>query len=181
MDPLPATLETTWTTKIVKVEGDVGEILGFDGEYLLGKPLAVFVDLADRNDFRTRLGSIPEDGGYDQWRLRLRHADSSSRSVMANVTRAASGNGRPNLRWSLRLDRETSPPPPSADGLEEAIRHLAHDLNQPLAAIVSYARGCLIRAQAKKLKDEDLNMVLEQIVAEALRVGAIIREFRRKD
>jgi signal transduction histidine kinase len=177
----PATLVTTWSTKIVEADGKMGDILGVDVGQLIGKPLAVFVDLPDRNDFRTRLGAIP-DGGYDGWHLRLRHADRSCRSVIANVKCVASSgaDGRPHLRWALRIDG-AAPASTVRDTLEEAVGHLSHDLNQPLAAIVSYARGCLLRAQSKTLKDEDLKMILEQIVAEALRAGAIVREFRRKD
>lgn len=172
---------TTWTTKIVEADGDFGRILGIDVAQLIGKPFAVFIDLAERNDFRSRLGSIPEDGGYDEWRLRLRHVDSSCRPVIANVKRAAGGNGRPNLRWSLRAEGAGSAPQ-DGDQLENAIRHLAHELNQPLAAIVSYARGCILRAQSNKLNQQDLELILEQIVAEALRAGGIIRDFReRKD
>jgi PAS domain S-box-containing protein len=55
---------------------------------------------------------------------------------------------------------------------------LAHELNQPLAAIVNYARGC-----ARRLADvgatADLLEALDRIAAEALRAGDVVRGLRR--
>jgi signal transduction histidine kinase len=175
-----ATLLTTWTTKIVEADGTVGEIYGLDVAGVFGKPLAVFIDVADQEDFRTRLGSLPDEGGYDEWRLRLRHADNSCRPVIAKVARAASGDGRPHLRWSLRSDGAGSTTAID-DQVEQLVRRLRHDLNQPLSAIVMYARGCILRGQSNRLSQQDLVTILEQIIAQALRAGDLIRDFRRKD
>jgi two-component system sensor kinase FixL len=55
---------------------------------------------------------------------------------------------------------------------------LAHEINQPLSAIATYARACqrLLRAPAPDV--EDVIGALEQINAQALRAGEVIRRLR---
>jgi PAS domain S-box-containing protein len=55
---------------------------------------------------------------------------------------------------------------------------LAHEINQPLSGIVSYARGCARRLEAGTLDSGRVSEVLEQIAREALRAGEIIRRLR---
>lgn len=55
---------------------------------------------------------------------------------------------------------------------------LAHELNQPLAAVVSYARGCARRLEAGDLTKAALLEVLEEISAQALRAGEVLRRIR---
>ena len=56
---------------------------------------------------------------------------------------------------------------------------LAHEINQPLAAIVNYAKGCVRRLHAGHAVTADLIDAMEQIAAEAHRGGEIIRRLRR--
>ncbi|MBI3784063.1 MAG: PAS domain-containing protein [Deltaproteobacteria bacterium] len=55
---------------------------------------------------------------------------------------------------------------------------LAHEINQPLAAIANYARGCRNRIISGDVSLQDLLPVLEQIAGQALRGGEIIRRLR---
>jgi C4-dicarboxylate-specific signal transduction histidine kinase len=55
---------------------------------------------------------------------------------------------------------------------------LAHELNQPLAAITSYAQGCVQRLRSKKAKPEEMLDTMDKIAAEARRAGGIIRRVR---
>jgi two-component system sensor histidine kinase TtrS len=60
---------------------------------------------------------------------------------------------------------------------------LAHELNQPLAAIVNYANGSIRRLHSGALDRDDLMKVLERIASEGNRSAEIIRrvrEFLRK-
>jgi len=56
---------------------------------------------------------------------------------------------------------------------------LAHELNQPLAAIVSYAKGCIRRMRSGSAEEGDLLGALEQISRQAVRASEIIRRLRR--
>lgn len=55
---------------------------------------------------------------------------------------------------------------------------MAHELNQPLSAINSYAQGTIWRLEAGDLGNEELLDVQRQIVAQAERAGTIIERFR---
>lgn len=60
---------------------------------------------------------------------------------------------------------------------------LAHEINQPLAAIVSYAKGCARRLQAGSASSEDLLRVVEEIASQAVRADEVLRrlgEFARR-
>jgi two-component system, LuxR family, sensor kinase FixL len=61
---------------------------------------------------------------------------------------------------------------------------LAHEINQPLGAIVNYARGCERRLRAGSVDQSELRDAVHEIAREALRAGEIIRRLRdlvRKD
>jgi signal transduction histidine kinase len=55
---------------------------------------------------------------------------------------------------------------------------LAHEINQPLAAIVSYARGCARRLRAGDTRPEALLEIVESIASQALRAAAVLRRIR---
>jgi C4-dicarboxylate-specific signal transduction histidine kinase len=55
---------------------------------------------------------------------------------------------------------------------------LAHELNQPLAAIVSYARGCARRIESGEASVAALLPAIEAIAAQALRAGEVLRQIR---
>ncbi len=55
---------------------------------------------------------------------------------------------------------------------------LAHEINQPLSAIVSYARGCARRLRAGDTPPEALLDIVESIAAQALRAAAVLRRIR---
>ncbi len=56
---------------------------------------------------------------------------------------------------------------------------LAHELNQPLSAIVNYARGSIrILSKMDSTINTDLNQTLQHIATQAERAGAIIRKLR---
>lgn len=56
---------------------------------------------------------------------------------------------------------------------------LAHEVNQPLGAIVSYAQACLRMLDAGRQRPETLRRALTQIAAQGRRAGDIIQHLRR--
>ncbi|MDR0379391.1 MAG: PAS domain S-box protein [Candidatus Accumulibacter sp.] len=61
---------------------------------------------------------------------------------------------------------------------------LAHELNQPLSAITSYAAGCLNRLESGDFSMDEIREVLEKLGVQAQRAGRIIRrvhDFVRKN
>lgn len=65
-----------------------------------------------------------------------------------------------------------------ANTLGEMASGLAHELNQPLCAIVNYAGGCLRLAGRETVDMETLRGSIEQIAGQAERAAAIIRRIR---
>jgi C4-dicarboxylate-specific signal transduction histidine kinase len=60
----------------------------------------------------------------------------------------------------------------------EMATSLAHELNQPLSAIVNYTHGCVRRLRLRGDSSAELLAVLEQVCAQAERAGEIIRRVR---
>jgi len=56
---------------------------------------------------------------------------------------------------------------------------LAHELNQPLAAIANYSHGCLRRIQSGVGTVDDITRAIEQVCTQADRAADIIRSLRR--
>lgn len=64
------------------------------------------------------------------------------------------------------------------DTMAQMATTLAHELNQPLTAIVNYARGGLRRLQARDDSAPDVVAAMEQVCNEAERAASIIRSLR---
>lgn len=60
----------------------------------------------------------------------------------------------------------------------EMASSLAHELNQPLAAIANYNMGCVNRLQANDYRPEELLAAMQKSSAQAERAGKIIRRVR---
>ena len=55
---------------------------------------------------------------------------------------------------------------------------LAHELNQPLAVISSYAQGCLTNLHNDKFGPDDIDDALQQIVTHSARASEVVRRIR---
>lgn len=56
---------------------------------------------------------------------------------------------------------------------------LAHELNQPLAAINNFAHGALLRMEGGHAPSDQIESALKQVIAQAGRAGEIIKRIRR--
>ena len=62
--------------------------------------------------------------------------------------------------------------------MEEMSTDLLHELNQPLAAITSYARASALLLATDSADLTDVRAALEQISAQAMRAGRIVQRLR---
>jgi len=62
--------------------------------------------------------------------------------------------------------------------LGEMATGIAHEVNQPLTAIATYAKACLRLMANGDCTTEETNATLEQIAQQALRAGEVIRRMR---
>ncbi|MCP5159373.1 MAG: PAS domain-containing protein [Gammaproteobacteria bacterium] len=60
----------------------------------------------------------------------------------------------------------------------ELASNLAHELNQPLAAIVAYTQACLTLLRQGKTDPREITTTFEEVVNQSLRAGEIIRHLR---
>jgi len=60
----------------------------------------------------------------------------------------------------------------------ELASNLAHELNQPLAAIVAYTQACLTLLRQASTDPRELTGTLDEVVSQGLRAGEIIRHLR---
>lgn len=61
----------------------------------------------------------------------------------------------------------------------EMTAELAHEINQPLSAIANYAQGCHRRISSGSTTPDELLPAMEEIAAQAVRAGKIIRRLRQ--
>ena len=61
---------------------------------------------------------------------------------------------------------------------EELASNMAHELNQPLAAIVAYTQACVALLRQDQTDPRELTGTLEEVVHQAMRAGGIIRHLR---
>lgn len=82
-----------------------------------------------------------------------------------------------NQRDALRQQQELSQTGRLAS-MRELARNLAHEVNQPLAAVVSYAGGALQLLEQGRADPDKLKRALEQVGIQAKRASRIIQDFR---
>lgn len=183
---ITARLRTTRASRILHADASAARLLRRDPAALLDKPLVVFIQSRDRAAFRSRLALLPTGGRVEGWALDFATSNGADIPVTAAVeARAALTNGAEDeLHWTL-----IATPPSDADGegaasdarlaaaesVASECAQLRHELKQPLAAIISYARGAIMRSRNQSLSPADLERVLEIIVVEALRVAERLR------
>ena len=123
---------------------------------------------------------------------RIRRPDGAVRYVqsIARVSRDAEGRGqvvgtlhditdRRNAQEEMRQTQERMTQFARLSTMGEMAAGLAHEINQPLAAITSYAQALqrlLVRPDAAG--SGDVELALTQIAAQALRAGEVIRRLR---
>lgn len=62
--------------------------------------------------------------------------------------------------------------------LNEMASSLAHELNQPISAIVNYSQGCIRRLVENSYKPEELIIAIERVIKQAERAAEIIQRLR---
>lgn len=82
-----------------------------------------------------------------------------------------------NQRATLRQQQELAHTARLAS-MRELARNLAHEVNQPLAAVVSYAGGALQLLEQGRADPAKLKRALEQVGVQAKRASRIIQDFR---
>jgi len=162
---------------------------GYRPEDLLGKPVH---DLhADAAAVDEAIGQLLERGEIADYELPIR-TKSGERREGAVSARVLYDNGTPvgfegtmrdiserkRLAEDLRLHKEEFEHAQRLRIMGEMVAQMAHELNQPLAAINAYAAACMRRVSSGDVSSDKLAEGLDKISEQALRAGDIIYRTR---
>jgi PAS domain S-box-containing protein len=164
--------------------------LGFTEEEILGHHYLEFVHPGDRDaavaneallitgeatvsSFESR--NLCKDGSFRilSWDLSSSPKDDAVYGVARDVTEIRRAEQevaerRDEMAHLMRLQT-----------MGEMASEMAHELNQPLSAIVNYARGAGNRLRSHTASELELLELMEKVAAQALRAGDLIRKMRR--
>lgn len=177
----------------------VEHLLGFSVDEIIGMSAYELYHPDDVEDFKRRRPSVYYEKGFYTHTYRFRCKDghytwleSTSRSirdastgdlkeilvVSRDVSRRIETEARV-LQYQKELNRASR-----LAAMGEMASGLAHELNQPLTAIVNYARGIERRLSTTPPPSlEDISPILQRITSTALRAGGILHrmmDFARK-
>ena len=176
----------------------VERILGYRGEDLVGTNAFEFIHPDDVEPSRVVIETVLADSSAVlTWQYRVRHLDGSWRwmegvatnrlaepEIAGIIVNVRDVTDRRLVEEKLRASEEEARQ--RRLELAHALRvatmgemasGLAHELNQPLAAIVNYAKGC-VRRLGDSVEPE-IARALDSIASEALRAGEVVRGLKR--
>jgi signal transduction histidine kinase len=131
----PIRIVTDANGRIVESAGGAGELLGIDGRWLVGKPLAAFVPEAERRNFRKLLLDLSHNGGSTGLSLEFRRRDGRQLEIAVEAVAEARGE---RLEWLFaRPEVGEQPEPAPSEALPEAVP-LGRLLGRLPVAIVSF-------------------------------------------
>jgi two-component system, LuxR family, sensor kinase FixL len=150
------------------------------------------VDPLDRARVATALNSLMSDGSSFNITYRLRHPDGSVRHVRHIAHMARDESGRVLRHFGTIHDiTDQQRAQDEARRMQDRLTHfgristmgematgIAHEINQPLAAIATYAQACQRFLAQPHSDTADIIAGLQQIEAQALRAGEVIRRLR---
>ncbi|MGI9245270.1 MAG: PAS domain-containing sensor histidine kinase [Steroidobacteraceae bacterium] len=168
-------------------------ITAVDAGLSLNTLLRLWVHPADHVKFDEAIAQLQSKAGSCDVEYRIERPDGSTRHLhhIAQVTRDAQGHPLKHVGTIHDItDRRQSED--EARQLQERLTHfsrlstmgemaagLAHEINQPLSAITMYAQACQRFIRSPNREDAEVLEALEQISAQALRAGEVIRRLRQ--
>lgn len=147
-------------------------LVAFTSAQRISRGVSAAVQAADevaREVLHCRLSSA---GGTDEAAYLKNHVSAMRAALEASF--AERGLMEQHLR---RLDAELAHAA-RLSTMGEMASGMAHELNQPLAAIAAYTQACLERAAGDQLQTENLRGTLQKTAAQAQRAGTIVRRMR---
>ena len=178
-----AVMVTTADGVIQRVNEAFTRITGYTAEEAVGRTCAMLVpDSADEGFFRDMQATLEGSGSWEG-EVWSRHKDGSLHPQWKTITAIRDEAGEvvryvtvfTDLTERKMLEGERKR---RGSAIEELGRLLAHQLNQPLAAISGYAGGSLMQLDQGVSNPEELREALERIQDQAQRASAVVQDLR---
>ncbi len=187
------------TGRIVYVNPAFCRMTGFSSEELVGRmpPMPYWVPDQIEETLSLHRAVLAGDAPQDGFEITLMRKDGERFQALIYEAPLIDGDGRQTGWMGSFLDvTERKRAEELARQQQEQLQFtarlvtmgemastLAHELNQPLAAIASYNTGCLNLLDGASWKPEDIRYALEKVGVQAQRAGRIVRrvhDFVRK-
>jgi len=170
----------------------IERILGYNSEELIGKNVLDFVHPEDVSAAERVLKLALLNPGMPQSiEVRFRHREgwwcvlevigkrpTSPPGMDGVVVNSRDVTERKRIEAEARQHQEELSYLLRLSTMGEMAAGLAHELNQPLAAITNYAKGCARRIASSVGQPAEIVPALDKIAGQAMRAGHIIRRLR---
>ena len=167
-------------------------LIGYRSQDLIGKPMTALVQASDQTELAQRLAAASQTGPRPHSRWDLVCASGALRSLVWSTVRLNDRDGsyagllsigedmteRLAAERDLERTRREMERLSRANVLGELVSVLAHELNQPLAAILSNAQAARRFLALGKLGTDELREILDDIVRDDKRAGEVIQHLR---
>ncbi len=157
------------------VHGRACEALGVARDELIGTPWEQLLSIEDRGRWRTTRAAPEEPHIETSLSFRLR-SDIGCANLVAVVLRLP-GQKSPN--WIVLTDRSAEP---SAMAAEMAAKRwagiFAHELNQPLAAVLTTAQACRSLLASGTLLPEEMTQGMDGLIRRVHHAADLVRRLR---
>lgn len=127
---------------------------------------------------RTRQVEIEQELRRSKEELEQRVAERTRELTAANERLAREIQERLQAEEQARTRQEELAHVMRLTTMGELAAEIAHEVNQPLAAIFSYTQGCLRRLQSGSWRADELTSVLTSVAAQATLAANVIRRLR---
>lgn len=165
-------LVTDANGKIWEANRAAASLFGVSQNYIVGKPLIVFVAEECRRSFRAHLTRLRNASGVQEWDVLLKRSGSKAFDAALTVAAVGDTRGNINLRWmirdiSARKEAEEKIRSYELENLQlveitrlksQFLALMSHELRTPMNAILGFSQ-LLLRQPQNQLGERQANMV----------------------
>lgn len=181
------------TQRLIRCNRTFLSITGLGEQEVVGRSVSDLFHPDSQGEVRKAYQVFAATGTVKDIELRLQCKDGSTREVSLNVSAVRDDVddiicGRSILRdvtdrkkaeQRIREQRAELTHVARVSTMGEMAAGLAHEINQPLAAIAAYAEGASVRLKSGGADQGELVAIVERIAADAQRAGEVIRHLRQ--
>lgn len=168
-------------------------LLGYEPEQLVGKNAYDYFHELDRTKIENlNSGITPDthsltithrfrkkDGNYVWFETIYRYIKNKNNNMLMEIHSTSRDISARILEERARLKSQKIAKMYRLNTMEEMASGIAHEVNQPLAAVVNYTRGCVRYIENHKhLHDRKLLEIMEKAVLQAERAGEIVHRLK---